>query len=79
MAAITDLARPAAIDGPDDPELARLWSLALAKYEAQHGAPPGSRADWREVTADYGRLVRKPRGPLTRIIQERCEEAPGGD
>jgi len=79
MASITDLPRPAAIDGPTDPELAPLWALALAKFRMAEGREPATRADWRQVTAEYGRLVSKPRGTLTHIIAERCAEVRDGD
>lgn len=79
MPAITDLQRPAEIHGPEEPELATLWTLAVAKFEAAAGRPPGTRADWHQVTADYARLVSKPHGTLSQIMQERCAEAPGGD
>ena len=76
---ITDLPRPATINGPDDPALAKLWTLALMKFEAAVGHAPATRADWRAVTAAYARLARKPHGTLRQIIAERCAEAPGGD
>jgi hypothetical protein len=79
MATITDLQQPAEIHGPDDPELAKLWALALAKFEARAGHQPETRDDWHMVTKIYGRLVRKPHGSLGQILQERCEEVPGGD
>jgi len=79
MATITDLPRPAAIEGPTDPALASRWALALAKFEAGAGRPPATRAHWRQVTADYGRLLRKAQGPLSQLIRERCAEVPGGD
>lgn len=79
MATITDLVRPAAIHGPEDPELATLWGLALAKFETAAGRAPATRADWRAVTRDYAQLASKRHGTLGQIIRERCEEAPGGD
>jgi len=79
MATITDLARPATIEGPQDPELARLWALALAKFESTEGRQPATRADWRQITMEYGRLISKPRGTLTHIIAERCAEVRDGD
>ena len=79
MATITDLARAATIEGPQDPDLARLWTLALAKFRMAEGREPATRADWRQVTAEYGRLVSKPRGTLTHIIAERCAEVRDGD
>jgi hypothetical protein len=79
MATITDLARPATIEGPQDPALAQLWALALAKFLAAEGREPATRADWRQVTMDYGRLLSKPHGTLTQIVTERCSEVRDGD
>lgn len=79
MPAITDLPRHAEIHGPKDPQLAKLWALAVGKFEAATERQPETRAEWRAVIAEYGRLLRKRHGTLGQIIQERCAEAPGGD
>ncbi len=76
---ITGLQQPAEIHGPAEPELATLWALARAKFAARTGHEPATRDDWRAVTSEYGRLVRKPHGSLGDILKERCAEAPGGD
>jgi hypothetical protein len=79
MAAISDAARPAEIHGPEDPELAPLWSLAVAKFTAREDREPTTRDDWNVVTKEYSRLLQKPHGSIAQIIAERCEEVPGGD
>lgn len=76
---VTDLARPTVIDGPQDPELALRWNLALAKFEAEYARAPASREEWRAITREYRRLLGKPGGSIAQIIEQRCSEVPGGD
>jgi hypothetical protein len=70
------------VNGPDDPELAKLWALAHAKFEAAHGRPVSRRADLPVLNALYGDLMLKPTGPLSevlaRITAEVCPDAPPG-
>ncbi len=76
---ITDAARPALIEGPTDPILAKLWTLAVSKFEVQQGHGPESRADWRVITKDYRHLMGKAEGSIAHVIARRCAEVPGGD
>ncbi len=71
--------RPAAIEGPSDPVLARLWDLAREKFARDEGRGPGELGDWHRVMRLYDGLVAKRHGSLGRVIEERCHEAPGGD
>jgi hypothetical protein len=43
-------------NAPTDPELARRWSLALAKFEAREGRPPATRADVNRLSGGLHRL-----------------------
>jgi hypothetical protein len=67
------------IQPPADPDLAKLWDLAAAKFEARTGGPPAIKDEWNQVTRDYNALTLKARGPLSQIMRERCEQVPGGD
>lgn len=67
------------VNPPEDPALATLWGLALAKTEAATGRSPAVRADMKAVVDEYQRLMAKARGSIADIIRERCEKAPGGD
>ena len=68
-----------AIQPPADPELATLWRVAVAKVRLRRQATPSMKADWNEVTREYNALSTKLRGPISAIIRERCEKAPGFD
>lgn len=83
MAVVRDIAlsdkAAVTIARPDDPALRTLFGLAEAKFEARTGAPASTRADWNAVTQEYNALTSKARGPLSQIVREFCEKAPGGD
>ncbi len=69
----------ASISGPDDPGLARVWDVAVAKYRQRHGgAVPSDRSGAREVLEEYHRLAGKARGSLgevvSQIVREHCVE-----
>jgi hypothetical protein len=67
------------INAPQDPALAILWRLAMAREKAVLGRPPAEKAELHAVIDRYHDLLNKPRGSLSDIIRERCEKAPGGD
>jgi hypothetical protein len=63
------------VNAPSDPEYARLWSLAVAKF----GQAPTTKADYAAITEAYHALLGKSRGTISQVIREICEKAPGGD
>jgi hypothetical protein len=67
------------IQSPADPELAKLWALAVAKFEARTGGLPALKAEWNQITREYNALTTKPHGAISQLIRERCDKAPGGD
>ena len=71
--------RPIIVNTPRDPEHARLWSLALSKFQARTGGAPTTKADADAVAQDYHALLGKQRGAVSQVIREICEKAPGGD
>lgn len=81
MIALTD--KPVEIHGPEDPELARVWDLAVAKFSTRMGRAPSTRADAHLVVEDYQRMLLKPQGSVAtvvaRLLEERCAEVRGGD
>jgi hypothetical protein len=64
---------------PADPELAKLWTLAILKFKARTAALPTMKDEWNQVTREYNALSAKPHGILSQIIRERCEKAPDYD
>ena len=80
------------INAPEDPALATLWKLALAKVEAAQGKPvvtvrqqngkaisTSTKVEMTAVLDEYHRLMAKPHGSIADVIRERCVQVPGGD
>jgi hypothetical protein len=67
------------IQAPADPEMAKLWALAILKFRARTTTLPMTKDEWNQVTREYNALTTKSHGAMSQIIRERCEKAPGGD
>lgn len=69
-------------NGPSDPELAKLWTLAVAKERTRLGRDPETVEEWNSVVAELDKLRRKRRGSLgenVAAVREYCVEVSGGD
>jgi len=81
MIELTDT--PVIINGPEDPELLKLWDLAIAKFTTREGRAPATRVDMRRIVQDYHALLAKPHGSVAQIIAqvmtEKCSEVPNRD
>lgn len=67
------------INAPTDPELLRLWNLALVKVQARDGKLPDTKTGWQVVFDDYRALTTKASGSISQVIREVCAKVPGGD
>jgi hypothetical protein len=73
----TTAVEPRRIEPPEDPDLAALWRLAVAKVTALQAREPVDPSDWRLVTDEYHQLLTKQRGSLGAVIaalREQCAE-----
>ena len=81
MITLTD--KPVTLHSPEDPDLARLWDLAVSKFISRRGRAPETRADARAIVDDYQSMLLKPQGSVAtvvaQLVQERCAEVRGGD